>query len=568
MKETEIRNHEHRKESHNLQEYPFIVHTHASTWHDGGVALLLPNGKVVALASERVGDRYKHSWNSRLAYDHLRQRFTDQHLTFEGDGDYFHDQMLGLEDTNHHLYHAASTFYGSGFEEAAVLVVDGQGPEFNGQRASTTLWQGSGNSLSIIEAPYLTEGVFAPQSIGHFYTAIGAMAGMQNLHEEGKTMGLAPYGKPSRFLEFFRQFAFSNEDGSYYVNPEFIFATLGNTFGPVHFGWSPQAHHIQAIWEEFIELRGRPLKLAEEDVSQDDMDIAYAGQVILEEIMLGLARRAKELTGCSKLCLSGGVALNSVANGKIAQSGLFDEVFIFPAAGDDGQAVGKLFYEVKNRQLDLQLRTKNAYYGPEYSDQEILAALSDYQDVFEITKLDEKSLLDATVTLLESGKVIGWFRGGSEIGPRALGHRSILADPRSTEMRDHINFEVKHREWYRPLAPVVLEEAVNDYFNLNQPSPFMLIVADVKLEKRDVIPAVTHVDGTARVQTVSDEQEPRFYQLVKKFGEKTGVPVLLNTSFNGKGEPIVETPADALKTFSQLRLDALVMEDYLITKRE
>lgn len=384
-------------------------------------------------------------------------------------------------------------------------------------------------------------------------------------------MGLASYGQPSKYVEFFRRYVKWDADGNYNIDPHFIYATLGNTLGPVHFGWDEQPPETQIIWEEFLELRGRPVRVAGEEISQDDADIAYAGQVVLEELMLGLAQRAKELTNSDYLCLAGGVALNSVANGKILQRGLFKDIFIFPAAGDDGQAIGKLFADIKLRGLAVDTAVRTAYYGPEYSEQEIndaiANALAEHPE-FELLSLRGNEALEDAADRLAAGQVIGWFQGRSELGPRALGNRSILADPRRREMRDYINAEVKHRESYRPFAPVVLEERVSEYFDLDKPSPFMLLVAGVRPEMRESLPAITHVDGTARVQTVTREQNEPYYDLVARFGERTGVPVLLNTSFNDKGEPIVETPADALRSFGNMRLDALVLGDRIIVKRK
>ncbi|MEO8581218.1 MAG: carbamoyltransferase C-terminal domain-containing protein [Patescibacteria group bacterium] len=549
------------------QENKTIIHSHATTWHDGAVAMLLSNGQIVDLAAERVGDRFKHSWNSRLAYDHLKNYFDASDVVFGSPDDHFVNQSNGLEDDNHHLYHAASAFYASTFKDAAVVIVDGQGPDF-GKRASTSLWKGSNDSLSLIEAPYLADGIFAPQSIGHFYTAIGALSGMQELHEEGKTIGLAPYGEPSKYLEFFKKFAYSNPDGSYYIDPNFILAIFGNTFGPTQFGWQPQPPEIQEIWDEFMQLRGHSLKKKSEDVSKDDMDTAYAGQDILEEIMLGLTRRAKLLTGSDHLCLAGGVALNSVVNGKILKSGIFEDIYVFPASGDDGQAIGKLMVDIKNRGLDVDTQMDTAYLGPVYSKEKVLEALSRNEDQIVAIPFAEVNLYREVAKRIAGGEVIGWYNGGSEIGPRALGHRSILADPRDPNMRDYINFEVKHREWYRPFAPVILEQLASEYFDLNVPSPFMLIVADVLTDKQDIIPAVTHIDGTARIQTIREDQDERYYNVVEAFYKRTGVPVLLNTSFNGAGEPIVETPDDAIRSFLSMNLDALVIDDFLILKKE
>lgn len=552
-------------ESLPLDGFPSIIHTHATTWHDGGAALLLPDGRIYALAAERVGDRYKHSWNSRLADEYLRTVFSeDLGGTIVQDKAVYGNEKDGLETTDHHLYHAASTYYGSGFQEAGVLVVDGQGPE-NGCRASTSIWHGKNNALDSLEMPYLTEGLFAPQSIGHFYTAVGAMAGMKALHEEGKTMGLAAYGQPSPYLDFLRQYAYSQDDGNYYIDPNFVYATLGNTLGPSEFGWEAQPKEIQKIWYDFMVLRGYPIRRKHEEVTKDDANIAYAGQVILEELMLGLAKRTQDLTATKKICLAGGVALNSVANGKIATSGLFEDVYVFPAAGDDGQAIGKLFVDIKRQGLDVNVQANTAYYGPEYSGETIKQAIQEAEGIDSI-ELAPQTLSREVAHLIMKGAVIGWFQGGSELGPRALGHRSILADPRIPSMRHHINTRVKHRELYRPFAPVVTEEAAHLYFDIDRPSPFMLFVANVLPEKRELLPAITHVDGTARVQTIRRDQDERYYDLVKTFGDLTGTPVLLNTSFNNNGEPIVETPQDAIRAFTDMALDYLVLGNYLIRK--
>jgi len=412
--------------------------------------------------------------------------------------------------------------------------------------------EGRKYKLSLLESPYLAEGDFAPQSIGHFYTAIGAMAGMKELHEEGKTMGLASYGRPSKYIDFLRKYANTNPDGSYYIDPNFIIGIFGNTLGPAHYGWSSPLPEAQKIWDEFMLMRGKSIRSANEDVSQDDMNIAFAGQVILEEIVLDLAQRTKNITGSENLCLAGGVALNSVVNGKIVQSGLFENVFIFPASGDDGQAIGKLFNDIHTLGLSVDTKTETAFYGPVYSKEQITDAIGKYQDRVEIVDIKDKDFLAEIADRISDGQVVGWFQGGSELGPRALGHRSILADPRNPNMREYINSQVKNREWYRPLAPVVTEEDVNTYFDIDTPSPFMLLVSNVREDKTDLLPAITHVDGSARLQTVSERQEPRFYKLLKQFQAKTGIPILLSTSFNRKGEPIVETPENALEAFVKI----------------
>ena len=390
---------------------------------------------------------------------------------------------------------------------------------------------------------------------------------MQSLYEEGKTMGLASYGRPSSFLDFIRKYVYSNADGTFNVDSDFIYAALGNTFGPKYYGWRRQPKKRQQIWDAFMKIRGKPLRQPFENVSQEDMDIAYAGQLVLEEIVLGLARRVKGLTGSDNLCLSGGVALNGVVNSHIRDSYLFKGIYIFPASGDDGQAIGKLFYHIHSQNIDVITTTENAFYGPIYTKKEIESSIKKFKREVRVVGSGERFTIDEVVDRLAEGEVLGRFSGGSEIGPRALGHRSIIADPRIELMRDYINSTVKSREWYRPLAPVVIIEDAKDFFEVGTPSPFMLFVSSVIPERRKLIPAVTHVDGSARLQTINKNQDPQFYDVIKKFGKKTGIPILLNTSFNRRNEPLVETPSDALEAFIAMDLDALVLQDYLVVKK-
>ncbi|WP_188271057.1 MULTISPECIES: carbamoyltransferase [unclassified Streptomyces] len=539
------------------------MHSHGTSWHDGGVALLLPGGGIVALASERVGERRKHSWDSRLAYRHLRS-FPAYRPYFGTPGDQCVDNSGGLVREDHHLHHAAGTFYGSGFREAAVLVVDGQG--YRGDRLVTTsLWHGTPEGLTLVEERAAPSGIFAAESVGHFYTAVGALAGMGGLHDEGKTMALASYGRPSRFLDLLRRHAGTEEDGGYRVDPRFTSVVLANTIGRRDFGWPPPPPHDQVLWDEFVAARARPPEVGRFD--RDDMDIAYAGQVILEEILLGLAGRAHRLTGSPRLCLAGGVALNCVANGRIVRDGPFAEVFIVPAPGDDGQAIGKLLHEARRRGLPADAVMRTAYYGPPYPESAVEAAIRSLGESVEHTRMDEAELLPETAGRLAEGQVIGWWQGRSELGPRALGHRSILADPRRPAMRAYVNTRVKDREWFRPLAPMVIEERAGEFFEPAGPSPFMALAVTVRPEKRWLIPAVTHVDGSARVQTVRADQDERCERLLRRFDERAGVPVLLNTSFNRREEPLVETPADACRAFLAMRLDALVLGDHLLVRR-
>lgn len=542
------------------------IRHHDSTWHDGGVAIATPMGKIYALASERVGARYRHYWDSRPAYEYMRDRLKAR-IPFGTESDSLRDgsshQDNRLEE--HHLYHAYSAFMASPFDTAAILVADGQGPH-GGFTVATTTWRGTRKSIDLIEIPYQTPGPFIPHSLGHFYTAISALTGMTNLHEEGKTMGLAAYGKPSKFLEYLRTYIRSEQDGTFFLDPAFIYAVFGNTFGPRYYGWSPQSPEIQRIWNEILEMRSVPMRNTDTSVSQDDMDIAYAGQKLLEEVMLGLARRLKQQTGERNLCLAGGVALNCSMNGKLLAAGLFDNVYVIPAAGDSGQALGRLFYDLHSDGVLIPTQIGSPYLGPLYSTREIKSAISSTEDVY-VAQQGFPNVAQVAAMLVAEGKVIGWFQGRSEIGPRALGNRSILADPRNPLMRDHINQNVKHREWYRPVAPAVIEEKAASYFYVDRPLPFMLFAVQAREEKIEEIPSAVHVDGSSRVQTVHEQQNPRFHRLIREFESLTGVPMLINTSFNDHGEPIVESPADALLAFGRMNLDALVLGDYLVLKR-
>ncbi len=545
------------------------VRHHDSTWHDGGVAVATPKNEIYALASERVGARLRHDLDPRPAYEYMRDRINriSGHAPFGTTEDSLREGSIRQESRSqeHHLYHASSVFWASSFDRAAILVADGQGPH-DGCVVATTTWRGMKEGIALIEVPYRAHGSFIPQSLGHFYTAIGALAGMTNLHEEGKTMGLAAYGRPSRFLEYLRTYIRSKQDGSFFLDPAFIYAVFGNTFGPQYYGWGPQPIEIQRIWNDILGMRTTPMRVGTMPVSQDDMDIAYAGQILLEEAVLGLARRLKEQTGEHNLCLAGGVALNCSVNSRMLASGLFDDVYVVPAADDSGQALGKLFLDLHRSGFSTDTTIGSAYLGPLYSAEEIRSAISSEATVYAAHHGFSK-VVRAAARRIAEGQVIGWFQGRSEMGPRALGNRSILADPRDSRMRDHINQNVKHREWYRPVAPAVLEEDAPAYFHIDRPLPFMLFAVQAREEMIGRIPSAVHVDGSARVQTVRKSQNPRFYKLISEFKLRTNVPMVINTSFNGRGEPIVESPVDAISAFRRMNLDALVIGDYLVLKK-
>ncbi|MGO1050093.1 carbamoyltransferase family protein [Crossiella sp. CA198] len=467
----------------------------------------------------------------------------------------------------HHLAHAASAFYPSPFAEAAILVADGAGSMIDGHGVETlTLGVGRGVDIEELSKVYGTEwttdGRHADRvyqagdsnhSLGFLYKAVSRAIGFTlyeegpwYLTEDGKTMGLAPYGG-DRYLARFRQHLDLLPEGRFALRLkgsggllEFLEHALDGLEGPERFA------------------RGA--------------DLAWAAQETLETALLHAARWLQRETGLTRLALAGGVALNSVANGKLLRHTPFTEVFAQPAAGDNGCAIGCAYYGY--HQLGERPRPRgtgqgprpqtHTYLGRTYTEEELTAALA--AAGLPYRRVERPARLAAA--LLPRGALLGWFTGGSEFGPRALGHRSILADPRRPEMKDILNSKVKHRESFRPFAPAVLAERCADYFDLATESPFMLIVAPVREHRRAEVPAITHVDGTARVQTVTREANGSFYDLVARFGELTGVPVVLNTSFNDRGEPIVETPAQALAFFGPSKLDYLFLEDYLVAHSE
>ena len=539
------------------------LETHNSSRHDGGVALYLPDqDKVVAIQAERI-DRKKHSGDSNAAYQYAKSLYESQGYIFGTETDKFDPNLQKEQPIHHHLAHAASAFYPSGFESAAVLVVDGQGAYKDGAYNSTTIWKGSDRQLELVEMN--PEPDFSTQSIGQFYSAITYFLGLGYL-EEGKTMGLAPYGKSSDTYRWLKQYVKTSSDGSYEIVPGFTKALF----------WASSMN--RTAWGEKTLLESRMLdevngylgesRKKEEPLTQKFIDLAWASQAVFEDVIVGLVGRAKALTGEDHLCMSGGVALNSVANMKVVEAGVFSKIFFQAAAGDEGQALGKLMYRLHSEyQLPRTFTMKNAYLGPEYENQMTVDALNRHKDSLQWTKLEREDLYEKTATSISECKIIGWFQGRSEIGPRALGNRSILADPRRPDMRDHINFKVKHREWFRPLAPSAILDRADEFFDLRAESPFMIVVCNVKPDKRALIPAVTHIDGTARIQTVTREENEKYYDVIKKFGELTGVPLLLNTSFNDAGKPIVETPEDAIAAFLGMNLDYLVIGDYFINKK-
>jgi carbamoyltransferase len=430
---------------------------------------------------------------------------------------------------DHHLAHAISAYAYSGFEDSAVVVMDGRGAW-----EATSIWHGHNGRLDhLLTIPF-------PNSIGYFFSEFTEYLGFQRNSDEWKVMGLAPYGQPG-------------VDLSSFINPQANPYTV-HTRPLVAPGSDP--------FSEMKKLLG-PVRPAESEITDRHKNIAYAAQEACEIAMMNVVKMAVQKTGSRNLCMAGGVALNSKANGKIAASGLIDKIFVQPAASDDGVALGAALAPYLDAGGKLPNRAmRHAYLGPSFEDDAIEPILRTYKLCY--SRLE--NIASAVADLLAQGKIIGWFQGRMEFGPRALGSRSILADPRDPEMNTKVNNAVKFREWWRPFAPSFKKEAAMDYLESATDSPFMILTAQVRPEKRAIIPAVTHVDGSARPQTVEKEINPLYWRLIDEFGKRTGVPVIMNTSFNLRGEAIVHTPTDAVRTFFSSGMDALCIGSFLVEK--
>jgi len=464
----------------------------------------------------------------------------------------------------HHQSHAASAFYPSPFDEAVVLTMDGVG-----EWATTSVAIGRGRELDMVKE------IHFPHSLGLLYSAFTYYTGFKVNSGEYKVMGLAPYGEP-RFAQLILDHVIDlKEDGSFRLDLSYFDYCTG----------------LRMTSEKFHELFGGPPRKPEEPLTQRHMDLAASVQKVLEDAVLRLTRSLAQETGIPNLCLAGGVALNCVANGKVLRDGAFKRIWVQPAAGDAGGALGAA-YAVYHRFCDrprlgnLQDLMKGGYLGPEFPQGEIERRLTQAGAKFEV--LTDTDLIGRTASALEEGKAVGWFQGRMEFGPRALGNRSILGDARSSSMQSVLNLKVKYRESFRPFAPSVLREDVSDWFELEEDSPYMLIVADVVerrrrqmtederalfgIEKLNVprseIPAVTHVDYSARIQTVHEETNPRYHALISAFKARTGCPVIVNTSFNVRGEPLVCTPEDAFRCFMGTEIEVLAAGNCLLRKED
>ena len=474
----------------------------------------------------------------------------------------WHERLLFSE---HHLSHAASAFYPSPFESAAVLTLDGVG-----EWTTTSLALGKGKNLKVVKE------IHFPHSLGLLYSAFTYYTGFKVNSGEYKVMGLAPYGEP-KYADLIKEKLIKvAEDGSFQLDMSYFDYATG----------------LKMTNKKFDTLFGGPPRTSETDLTQREMDLAASVQKVTEDIIVQIAKRIAKETGSRNLCLAGGVALNCVANGILLREKIFDNIWIQPAAGDAGGALGAALsawylHHAKERSVSSERDSmKGAYLGPEFTDDEIEAELSACGARFK--KLSESELIERVATALADEKAVGWMQGRMEFGPRALGGRSIIADPRSPVMQKQLNLKVKYRESFRPFAPSVLREDVGDWFEHDADSPYMLLVADVQKNKRrsmtaeeealfgidklnvprSSVPAITHVDYSARIQTVHGDTNPRYHSVISKFKEKTGCPLVVNTSFNVRGEPIICTPTDAFKCFMGTELDVLAVGDYLLLKEE
>ena len=476
------------------------------------------------------------------------------------------DELLVCE---HHVSHAASAFYPSPFESAAILTIDGVG-----EWATTTIGKGDGNKIEILEE------IDYPHSLGLLYSAFTSFCGFKVNSGDYKFMGLAPYGTPIYYDLIKKEIIDIKDDGSYRLNLDYFDFYRG----------------ARMTNDKMAELFGGPAREQESIITKREMDIAASVQKVTEEIVIKLARHALDITGEKNLVMAGGVALNCVANGKILKEGIVDNIWIQPAAGDAGGALGCALYTLYNsygfeRVVNKSDSQNGTYLGPKYSTEEILefANTNGYKHI-EYDSMEK--MCETVARYIADDKVVGWFQGRMEYGPRALGNRSILGNPTSEKMQSILNLKIKYRESFRPFAPSVLYEKCKEYFDLDIESPYMLLCADVKESRRikfnmdslmdqysddmlpivnmarSDIPAVTHVDYSARIQTVSKEKNPCYYELISEFEKITGYGVIINTSFNVRGEPIVCTPEDAYRCFMRTEMDVLVMENIIMLKEE
>lgn len=582
-----------------------------SAYYHDSAACLIKDGEIIAAAQEERFTRIKHDHNfpkraiqfcldyGKVKIDDLDavafydkpiikfNRILETYLSYPGKGlksflmsmPLWLKEKLWMQDLisselnykgkilfpEHHESHAASAFYPSGFRRAAFLTIDGVG-----EWATSSFGVGNENKIEILyELHY-------PHSLGLLYSAFTYFTGFKVNSGEYKVMGLAPYGEPKYVDKIYNHLIDLKEDGSFKMNMEYFNYNTGLTMTN----------------EKFAELFDGPARKPETNLTQREMDLARSLQDVTEEIMIRMARHVKKVTNEKYLCLAGGVALNCVGNGKLLRENIFDDIWIQPAAGDAGGALGSalatyyMYFDSKLIEKNNRDVQHGSYLGTEYSDEQIEKFLEKHK--IPAHKVSQEELIEKISDEISDGKIIGWFNGRMEFGPRALGARSIIGDARNPEMQKKMNLKIKFRESFRPFAPTVLAEKVSDWFELDRESPYMLLVAEVKKEKqfpmteeqkklwgieklnivRSEIPAVTHVDYSARVQTINKKDNPVYHRLIERFYEKTGCPVIVNTSFNVRGEPIVESPLDAYKCFMRTEIDILTLGNFILYKEE
>ncbi len=580
-----------------------------SAYYHDSAACILKNGKIIAAAQEERFTRKKHDQNFPLNaikyclkeadisaneldivafYDKpfLKfERILETYLSFAPKGiSSFLKAMplwikkklwiktliqdeIGFEGKilfpEHHASHAASAFYASPFQNSAFLTMDGVG-----EWATTSYGFGEGNKMEVLAD------IKFPNSLGLLYSAFTYYTGFRVNSGEYKVMGLAPYGEPKYKDLIYEYLIDVKDDGSFKMDMSYFDYNVG----------------LKMTNNKFNNLFGGPPRQPESELTQREMDLARSVQEVTEEIVLKIASHVKKVTKQKYLCLAGGVALNCVANGKLLRSGIFDDIFIQPAAGDAGGALGCAYiawYQYLNNERIADGKNdfmNGAYLGPEFGNDEIKKYLDDKNYKYE--KLSDEELPEKIADLINDQNVIGWFQGRMEFGPRALGSRTIIGDSRSSETQKIINLKIKYRESFRPFAPSIREENISDYFDIDRPSPYMLLVADVKKEKqiamtseqesyfglqklnipRSEVPAITHVDYSARIQSVNNKTNKRYHDMLTIFNDKYGCPVVVNTSFNVRGEPIVCTPQDAYRCFMRTEMDYLILNNYLLFK--